>query len=393
MEKNKIEILQRLEAGEISADEALAMLGQIKDEPAPTPEPQQGHYNHMPRNTFHSHEDYEFHHAGSWVDGIVGWASELVEDITGGIKDMEVTVNIPDIIKGSYSHNKNTATYVSEPIRQGLAHLELYGKNDKIEIYGYDGDCVQISCAYNARRPGEYIQFHDNNGNISLTFDEKLIRSARVVCHVPRVHVGQIFAATKNGTILIANTGADEVQLETKSETIFLENISSKTLVVKNRNGRIKATGIIGGEVLLETTNAEIFAEDINVTGLNLKTSNASVKTANINAVHMCFSTTNAKLKLENLFPIDDFSFWETERTLEACTTNSNVKLFLPRDIGLDVEANTTGGKVTCDLPLYYTEHAVKARLRGESVNYASAARRLKALVNTTNASIKIRGK
>jgi len=393
MSNNKMEILKRLEAGEITADAALAMMSQIKEEPVPPPPPFKSHSQSPPPHSggYHSHEDYEYHQSNNWVDGIVGWVGEMVEDITGGIKDMEVGVNLPDILRGSYSHNKTTQTFVSKSLGQSLAQLELYGKNDKIEIYGYEGDCVQISCAYDARRPGQHVHFHDENGHVSLTFDEKMMRSVRINCRVPRAHIGQIHAVTKNGIILLTNVQTDEIQLETKNESILLENINCKGLTANNRNGNIKALGISGGEILLETTNAKIVAEDINASHLTLKTTNAGVKTIHLNVEHLYLKTTNAGIKLNDLLPSGGFAFWENERTLEVCTTNGGIKVFLPSDIGLDIEGNTTGGKVTCDIPLYFAEDSVKARLKGESVNYAGAGRRLRVLLNTTNASIKIR--
>ena len=393
MTDNKMKILQRLEAGEITADEALAMMNQVKEQPSPPPPSFESHSQSPPphQGGYHSHQDYEYHHTNNWVDGLLGWVGETVEDITSGIKDMEVGVNLPDILRGAYSHNKTTQTFVSKSIGQSLAQLELYGKNDKIEIYGYEGDCVQISCAYDARRPGQHVYFHDENGHISLTFDEKIMRSVRIMCKVPRVHLGQIHAVTKNAAIQLMDVQADDIQLETKNETIFLEKTSCKGLSANSRNGNIKAFGISGGEILLETTNAKIVAEDINASHLTLKTSNAGIKTDHLNVEHLYLKTTNAGVKLDDMFPTGGFAFWDNERTLEVYTTNGGIKVFLPSDIGVDIEANTTGGKVTCDLPLYFTDDSVKARLRGESVNYAGAGRRLKALLNTTNASIKIR--
>jgi len=410
MSDNKIKILQRLEAGEITAEEALAMISQIKDEhSAATPKPPfEGNgpnpnieHNHETydfesvnfgaHGKYQSHRDYEHQRSGDWIDGIVGWVGELVGDIADDIKDMEVPVNLPDIIRGSFSHNKRAETFVSEPILQNLTKLVIYGKNDNIEIYPYDGDRVQVNCAYDARRPDEYVHFQEENGCISLLFDEKLMHSVRAICQVPRTHIGQLYAATKNGTIHIMDTIADDIQIETKNDNIHVENITCKTLVAHNRNANIKSQAITGTEVILETSNAKITAEDIHAVSLTLKTSNANIRPSNLDVVHLYINTTNANLKLENLLPADGASFWENEHTLEASTTNGTVRFYIPNGIGLDIEANTTNGKVTSDVPLYNAENSVKARLKAQSMNYTTAGRKFKVILNTSNANVKIR--
>jgi len=399
MSDNKMKILQRLEAGEISAEDALAMMNQVKEEPTATPPPPtKGHHQTPPPpQGYHSHEEYEYHHEVDWTDSIVGWVGEVVEGIAGGIKDMELSVNLPDLLSGSYSHNKRTETFVSKPVTQSqgqsqsLTQIELYGKNDKIEIYGYDGDCVHIECAYNARRPDQYVQFHEENGHVAMMYEEKAMRSVRVLCHVPRAHMGLINAVTKNAPIHVAGVAADEIHEQTKSDEIILENITCKQLTANNRNANIKARGISNGVIQLQTTNEKIIAEDVRAPQLSLITTNAGVKTARLDVEYLYIKTTNAGIKLENTFPDEDFAFWGNERTLEAHTTNGNIKFYPPQGIGLAIEANTTDGKVTCNVPLYYADDSVKARLRGESVNYAGAGRRARVLLNTTNASVKIK--
>ena len=356
MPDNKISILQRLEAGEITAEEALNLMNQLGDsgpqsgpvDPRQVNPNRQESYGHR-HNQSHGHHD---HHEPDWAGGIADWVSDLVEEISGGIADLEIGTNLSDIFNGTYGHNKRTVSFVSQPVLQGLTQLEINGKNDKVEIYAYDGDTVQIHCDYNTRYPGSYVEFHEDNGHVALWFDNKAMRSVRVICQVPRVRIEHLHVFTKNDRIYLG--------------------------------------GVTARDIHLETTNAKITAEDINAHSFTLKTTNAGIKTARLDVEHLAMKTTNARLKLEDTLAGAGYSLWESERTLEAHTTNGGIKFHVPEGTGLNVEAHTTDSKVTCQVPLYRTDGARKNRLSGESMDYAAASRRLKAKLSTTNGSIKI---
>ena len=396
MPDNKITILQRLEAGEIRAEEALNLMQQSEaatvTHDSAHVDPRQVNPNRKePRDYYHP----DFHRQGQepdpdWANSIVSWVSDLVEEISGGISDLEVGTNLSDIISGTYSHNKRTVAFTSQPVLQGLAQLEISGKNDKVEIYAYDGDTVQIHCDYNARRPDSYVQFHEENGHIALWFDNKAMRSVRVICQVPRVHVEQLSADTKNGRIFLGDITARDIRLATKNETILLDNISCGSLNAVTTNDNIKAAGLSGENIHLETTNAKITAEGIHAHSLTLKTTNAAIKTAGMDVEHLAIKTTNARLKLEDTYAGLGHSFWDQERALEAYTTNGGIRFTMPGGTGLNLEAHTTDSRVTCEVPLYRADGGSKNHLVGESVDYASAARRLRVKLATTNASIKI---
>ena len=386
---DKMKILQRLENGEITAAEALAMIGQFEKPADPPPPPSQQTPPPPPPDWGHHHD--AFNEAPDWVSDIAGWVGNLVGDIADDIKDMEVPVNISDFFGGTYSRNKRTETFISNPISQSLAKLELHGKNDKIDIHVYDGDSVRIDCAYDARRHDDYVQFHEENGTIGLFFDDKAMRSVKVVCQVPRVHIGELLAMTKNAEITLSGLVADDVQLITKNANVFIEAVTTKELVAESRNANIKARGIAGGNIQLTTTNAKISVEEIRARELIIKTTNAGVKTEFLDAEHLRINTTNAGLKLEKaLVGGLTQGFWDGERRIEAYTTNGNIRFGIPADMGVKLNAHASGGKITSDIPLYYSEN-MKSKVVGESVNYAASGRRMIVSLGTTNASVKLR--
>jgi len=407
MADKKLDILQRLQAGEISAQEALSLMNQMQDSPYhDTPSGAQNSQQQAPNFGSHSSQhqnpnfssndhlhdpNFDFHNQNrGWADGLFSWVGEMVDDITSGIKDMDIGVNISDVLSGNFSNNERTVSFASKPILQSLAQLELHGKNDKIEINAYDGDTVQIQCHYNARYPDAYVYFNDEGGNISLMFDDKQMRSVQVLCQVPKAHIGQLHAETKNDRIHMAGVTAGEISLATKNDKIYMELISCGNLHAVTTNDKITARGITASNIILETTNDKITAEDIQAQQLTLKTTNSGIITARLDVHNIHMTTTNTGLKLDNTLLCDGSLFWEGERTIEAHTTNGGIKFSAPMGIGFCVEASSSGGKVACDVPLYGAQGS-KNHIIGESVNYATAGRQLRARLHTTNATIKIR--
>ena len=400
MPDSKLTILQRLEAGEITAEEAMALINRLNESSAPSqnqrPDPadprQINPNNSRQANDDYGHQfqgDYEHHDKNNWIQNLTGWVGEMVDDISDSLGDMDIRVGLMDIFG---DHHRMTETFTSSPVLQNLAQLNLNGKNDKIEIHAYDGDCVQIQCTYDARHPDCHVDFHDENGCISLLFEDKAMRSVRVMCRVPRVRIGQLHAHTKNAQIHLADINAEDIQAHTKNDKIIMESVTCKELTANTRNAGIKARAVSGANILLETTNAKITVEDIRAGSLNLKTTNAGIKTAYLDVAHLTMKTTNSGLKLEDAYMSDGPTAWDSEHTLEAHTTNGNIRLNLPSGMGLNIDARTTSGKIACDVPLYWVNESSKTHLKGESMDYAASGRRLKANLSTTNASVKILG-
>jgi len=377
---DKMTILRQLEAGEITANEAMALMSQTRpQEPTEPKQPQTWQPNsntppplpHDFRNDHTFQEDHDFrndhgpHHQPSWAEGIFGWVGELVEDITDGLKDIDIDLDFTGFGGG---HTRNVV-FASKPVSQSLNLLELHGKNDKIEIQSHDGDVVHIQCEYTAKRPEDTVHFSDNGGNVSLMFDDKTMRSVKILCRVPRVHINELYAETKNDSISVVNIAGGNINLVTKNDPIHLEAINCKTLSARTKNDNIKARAISADSITFATTNSKITVDDIHAGEVCLTTTNAGIKTFAINATHIKLQTTNAGLKLDDALVCDGSLFWEGERTLEAFTTNGGIKFRVPHGAELCLEASTSMGRVQCGIPLYNVLDS-KSYLKGESIGY-----------------------
>ena len=367
MTDKKAEILKQLEQGNISADQALAMLNQQPNETPPPmpPPPVQENFHREGYRHEAQHSEYE----PGWVESMFSWVGDAIQDVAEEIHDWDISTSISDLVSGTYSNNKMRQVFSSHPISQSIAAVTVVGKNAKVEVQGYDGDCVRMECVYNARRADADVYMHEENGHIELAYDEKIMRSMSILCHVPFAAIGELRVASKNDTVKIFD-------------------VNCTTLMAANRNAAIKACNVTATSIAMETTNDNIKISNIRAHNASLKTKNARIHVEFVDISHLKMTTTNAGLKFKsNLFATDT---WTGERIIEAETTNAGVSIFVPTDAALKLDATTRGGNVSFQRELYLAESA-KNHVRGESSDYNFAGKKLNICLKTSNASVKVK--
>jgi len=368
-----IEILKQLEEGKITAQEALTLLGQQKpEEDFAKPPPEMRPSPDVPD-------------PANWVENLVGWVGDVVNDVVEGVQDLDIPGNISDFMGGTYGHYKDTKVFESRMVSQGVSGLTLVGKNAKVVVRGYDGDVVRLECAFDARRPDAEVYFHEENGVFQLMYDEKLMRHMSINCEVPRVMIQEILIASKNAKVLVEGINGGKIQLATKNDTLKAEGVTCTELIAQNRNAVIKSRGVSASNIHLETTNDTIVAEDFSANIVNLKTSNARIKTSGVNAASLFMNTTNSGLKIACVEDLQN-----GESVIEARTTNGGITFSVPDDIPLKIEAVTNDGKINCRRDDLNYSDLSKNYMQGESLDYAMAGRKLRVKLSTTNSSIKI---
>ena len=396
MPDKKAEILALLEQGEITATEAFTMLNQLNETP---PEPD------VTQDTPHSNgpKPPEFdtpplppppqYTAPDWVEDLVGDISGAVQDVVEGIKDMNIGATVNEFFSGTYGHYENTVFFTSAPVTQGILKLSVIGKGAKVTVYGYDGDTIRVQCKYNARRPDTQVLFSEADGVYQVMYDESLMRTMEIACEVPyKSTIKSAHFASKNGAVLVDGIQAETLVLYTKNEKIQVGNIHCAELVAQNRNAQIRVATATAQNIHVETTNSKIQMDDVRANNGQLKTTNSAIKLAFVDVDHLKLYTTNTSLKLDKLlYELPAGDNWDSERTLEAHTTNSSIVFAAPPDIGVKVDARTTNGKIVCKRGDMYFAEMGQNHAHGASSQYDFSARKIHVGLYTTNASVKIR--
>ena len=226
-------------------------------------------------------------------------------------------------------------------VRPG-ARLELSNVNGRVSVVSWDQPRVRIV----ARK-----EVKGDRNDVA-----EALRELRVEIQ-PRdggVFVNTRYPKRDGGSSFFDWLLGDGVEAEVRYDITVPRNMNVDLRTV---NGSIRLTGV-GGRHELDTTNGRIEVADC-AGSIDASTTNGSITAELLRVAH--------------------------GQPMEFRTTNGRIRITVPRDLAVDVNASTTNGGIETDLPVT-TREAGRNSLRG-SINGGGTPLRLR----TTNGSIEIR--
>ena len=419
--EGKVKILEMLAEGKITVEQSLELLAQFnedekKSKHAEYTDPRQINPNKHPHIFIgkpynYEDEDFDSEDFGAEMSNLGRRIKESVEDAIGvdftsigrdlkssfedladNLDDIDVDIHV-DLagVFGYYKH-KSTITYISDPIPQSINQLKLLGKNSSVQIVGYDGDRLRITCKYIAKRPDAQVVVNEDSGSYEVLYDYNAMRSMQIYAEVPRVFIENIHGESKNSSVTLSGIRCRHAHLLTKNSSIRVEHVDCEEITARTRNSAIKAEELAANSIDFETSNSKISLEDTMAHTARLTTTNSKVATENCDIKQLFIKTSNAGIKMENIFAAAaKQGDWDSERVIEAHTTNGGVSIYIPRDVAAMVNASTSHGRVDCNLPNMLLTETSKNYFSGKNANYDSGAKKVKVNISTTNSTVKIR--
>ena len=384
MVEERRKILEMLQEGKITVDEAMSLLKQFPDINEKTNKTNKTKKTNSSgceegcedcdlcgeENTDDYGYNYKYNYDVDW--------SGIGEEIRNGLRDVQ---NGLSEVFGEVFFNGKTPkgkpfNFVSTPVGNGIRTLKLLGKNAPIIIRHHDEDHIKVSGEYQSSKPNAEVSFRFDSGNAEIIYDYNLMRSVRIVCEVPQnVQIERVYAENKNSSIDVIGLTAQDVELITKNSKIQIDGLTCNNVLAKTRNANIYATGIISSEeISLETTNSKIDVKNIT--------------SANIVKLH----TSNASVSLD--LSENDLGNSDCERDLEIRTSNGSIRLDMPKtdyQVGYKIQATTSRGNIKCGFDNMNYETESKNYLVGKTTNYEQLASRLNVNLSTSNGSIHVK--
>jgi|GEM_PF-3864047 len=335
MNDEKMKILEMLEKGEITAEQASALLSQVSPHKAE-------------RRERKEHDPF-----GIGWSGLSAELGNIVEEVTSGIE--EVTSSLSEVFGNSFftemKGERVSFSQSSGAIQGDIASVKLISKNAKLVIIGHDENFIRLSGEYVAKHSEARPVINLEGNKVEIAYDYHAMHSMKILCELPNVFI-------------------ERLQLDNKNSSIKVSEIRCRNLSAKTKNASIKLSDVEADKAILETSNASIATEEVKFNQLYTKTSNASIK------LH------------DFLNGAENAEAYEHE--VEAYTTNASISVELPENFAYKIQATTTNAGVKCDLDDMDYEKQTKTYLNGKSPNYEQTRNRIKLNLSTTNASIKI---
>jgi DUF4097 and DUF4098 domain-containing protein YvlB len=410
MNEGKVKILEMLQEGKITVEESLELLARFPDEK------KRANYSD-PRQInpdWHTDEDWdEDDREGDLGDDLANLGQRIkagIEDAIGTdfatigndisqtfreigkeLEDVDINLDVAGLF-GYYKH-KSTITYISDPITQSISQLKLLGKNAKVEIKGYNGDRLRITCKFNPKRQDAQVFVNEEKGSYEVLYDYNAMRSMAIYAEVPQsILVENIHGESKNGHLDLYGVKCRHAHLLTKNSSIRIENTNCEEIVARTRNSAIKAERLTADNIDFETSNSKIDVHDTTANTARLTTSNSKVVTEDCDIKQLFIKTSNAGIKMDSIFMgTAAQGNWDTERIVEAHTTNGGVSVYVPRDVAAAIQASTSNGRVDSEIPNMLMSEISKNYISGRNASYDRAAKKAKINVSTTNSTIKFR--
>lgn len=257
-------------------------------------------------------------------------------------KDIDINLNIPRGEKVKFEHEwmfeDTTATILDFKNANGRIQFKPSMNdnikiNSKISIRGSIEEANPLA-AFEANSiikiDEDKLTFHSPNKNVT----------ADMIVYLPRREYDYIRSNTFNGDVAFQELTARDVYVKSTNGDIVLNNLKATMLEVKGTNGNITLKDIELRDLLINTVNG-----DIRVLGY--------VQSADAN-------TTNGTIRLT--LNGDDLI------RIAGSSVNGDVKVSLPSEVGLEIEARSTFGKIKSRLS--NTDSTGHTELKGKTQHF-----------------------
>ncbi|MCL1828815.1 MAG: DUF4097 domain-containing protein [Oscillospiraceae bacterium] len=376
MSEEKIKILEMLENGKITADDAVALLKQLKDDGG-------GRHDHYRPDWKQRIPHYHYRPDFGWIGDLRSAFEETASTIGEAVRD---AIGPNDVI---FSADRETFSTSAE-MGGEILELSFEGKNAPVRLESHWGDKIEVEAHYKAKSQwNPRFALNGDNGVYSLSYDENALYMLGIDIRVPETaKIGTIRLKNKNSSVTVNNIKAERIEASTKNAFIKVSGCKGGFLLCETKNAPVILDDIQTHEIEAQTSNAKITLENTDSNRVRLITTCAKIEVQNSDIVKLTAKTSESSLRFEGL----GFKKEESVYSMDAITTNGRIAVMLPRsELCCKLRASAALGGVFCELSdLEYKineEDYAEAQTRG----YETARNKLNLNLQTTRHGIYIK--
>jgi DUF4097 and DUF4098 domain-containing protein YvlB len=254
------------------------------------------------------------------------------------------------------------------------------GRNGFLEIKPWDVPAYRLEVKKTVQGPKaeelknvKAFDVSNESGRLELRVKSEIIAGVNGTLWLPRDKSYSLRLHTSNGWMRIQGLKGNRLQAQTSNGRVEIRGWTGEQMGARTSNGSIECTDVIGNEVELETSNGRI--------------------SASMSAKKSLCRTSNGPINLKLHVASDALT---GEGRHEVTTSNGAIKISLPQSVleRTSVDARTSYGNVTIDA----AELAVKRNGEdigdrhtiAEGAQYESTADRVNIVARTSNAGITV---
>ncbi|HRX42857.1 MAG TPA: DUF4097 family beta strand repeat-containing protein [Clostridia bacterium] len=268
----------------------------------------------------------------------------MVSDIVGSTK--EAFSNFPEIDPGNWftTSEKRHCTYEAKEDMK----LELIGKNGSVRLLPGEDKINVVYSIYTKQDVDEVMKLVDvRSSDKELFIDASGVDGGvSMEIRIPSINYKSIKAITKNGSLRCCPLNTDDAEFITKNGSLRLDGIKSPVIKAHTKNGSVTLSNCASEKAGVETSNGSIIIQDSEIELLDCNTTNGSIRCNGSKSDNFEASTSNASISME------DFDLVGSKGIMNLKTSNGNVRIKIPDDIGAMFKAQAgRNGRVTVNFP------------------------------------------
>lgn len=370
-------ILKMVQDGKITNEDAAKLIDAIEQKGGESKKDERSYkytqYNTREKKARKKTFDEKMEEMATGLENMVG-------DIVGSTQ--EAFSNFPDINPGNWFNTAEKRHYSYKATEN--MKIKVIGKNGSVRLLPGEDKINVVYSIFSKRDVEEFMNMVDVRSS-----DEELFIDASGVdggvsmeIRIPAVHYNLIKATTKHGTIRCSPLHADSVEMFTKNGSLKLNGVESPVIKAQTKNGSVTCKNCLADKAGVHTSNGSIIIQESEFKLLDCNTTNGSIRCNNSRSDNIEANTSNASITME------DFDLVGDNGIMKLKTSNGNVRIKIPKDIGAMFKAQAgRHGKVTVNFPCSINKNM---EYEGRTEGYDNAARKIDITAKTNLGRIDI---
>jgi len=261
-----------------------------------------------------------------------------------------------------------TERHIELSIADGYNELNLSGLNGNIHIKGYNGDKISATLRYKANRSSAAIDLMKLGGKYYLSYEEDDFQFVAIDAYVPSHKFKVIHISGINGNMDLSGLSCDQLQISNSNGQTALLDLTADSIKSESGNGRLTIGNITASTAIIEHFNGAVEAGEIDAEKLSLTNFNGSLSMS-----ASAFDRFNEYL-------------WNVE------TSNAKMTFNVPTlpDLGYHVKAHAALGNIRVGLTGLEFLINEPGLIEARTASFDSCGKKVRLALETSNAPLTV---
>ncbi len=397
MENEKMKILQMLQEGKITADEASKLLDSMSGKTFSGNGFSNNTNNNFSKDSYDNKNNYYSSSQQNNTDGrrqgigLDDFTADLSKKFDALAKDwepklqkfteiiVEKTTDIAEKISKSVEYSPKATTPPTSTgstpynernfeikVTAGYNELNFQALNGDINIKGYNGDKITAKVFCKPKKLNPPLELMKFGNKYTLNYDEADFDKVSIEAYVPEGLFNIISFQTINGRVDCSSLRTEYFKTDTTNSEVIIKDIYSDNIKIENGGGKLTISNVKAKNGQIENFNSDIISTNSDIENMKLFTSNGNI--------------------LLNLSDFEQYLnyIWIVE------TNNGKLTLNMPSspEIGYHVKAHTSLGSIKIGLVGLNYINSDLSNMEAKSINYETTRKKIKLSLETSNAPI-----